>query len=130
VIEIVRVLQRVIPAFFSCNVSSDQFTFIRSRRAIQSSACSCGGIASHLFSILASVGFEIACADANRCCVETHAAGRASKEELRGSARVTVLRSMLGVERYKGEIEGLKLRLSDLGRCVNGVSMGWVVGCN
>jgi hypothetical protein len=62
--------------------------------------------------MFASVGFEIACADANRCCVKTHAAGRASREELRGSARVTVLRSMLGVERYKRENERLELQLS------------------
>jgi len=80
--------------------------------------------------MFASVGFEIACADANRCCVETHAAGPASKEELRGSARVTVLRSMLRVERYKREMKGLELQLSELERCVDGVSMGWVVGSN
>jgi hypothetical protein len=80
--------------------------------------------------MFASVGFEIACADANRCCVEMHSAGRASKEELRGSARVTVLRSMLGVERYKREIDGLELRLSEMGMRVDRVSMGWVVGCN
>lgn len=80
--------------------------------------------------MFASVGFEIACADANRCCVETHAAGRASKEELRGIARVTVLQSMLGVESTKREIEGLELRLSYMGRCIDRVSMGWVVGCN
>src|SRR5271156_5163914 len=98
-----------IPAFFSCNVSSDQFAFIRSRSAIHNSACSCGGMVSHLFSMFASVGFEIACADANRCCVETHTAGRASREELRGSARATVLRSMVGVEMYKRENEVLEL---------------------
>ena len=35
---------------------------MRSLNAIHKSACSCGGIASHLFSIFASVGLEIACA--------------------------------------------------------------------
>jgi hypothetical protein len=80
--------------------------------------------------MFASVGFEIACADANRCCVETQAAGRASTEELRGSERLMVLRSMLGVEKYKREVEVLELRLSEMGRCVDGMSMGWMVGCN
>ena len=51
-----------IPAFFSCNVNSFQSLFMRSRRAIHRSACSCGGIASHRFSMLASVGLEMACA--------------------------------------------------------------------
>jgi hypothetical protein len=51
-----------VPAFFSCNVNSAQLTFMRSLSAIHNSACSCGGIASHLFSIFASVGLEIACA--------------------------------------------------------------------
>jgi hypothetical protein len=49
-----------IPAFFSCRVISFQSTFIRSLNCIQSSACSCGGIPSHLFSIPAKVGFEMA----------------------------------------------------------------------
>lgn len=48
------------PAFFSWTVKSDQFSFMRSRRAIHSSACSCSGMPSHLFSMLARVGFEIA----------------------------------------------------------------------
>jgi hypothetical protein len=50
------------PAFFSCTVNSAQLAFIRSLSAIHKSACSCGGSVSHLFSIFASVGFEIACA--------------------------------------------------------------------
>ena len=49
-----------IPAFFSFMVISVQSTFMRSRRAIHRSACSCGGIASHLFSMLARVGLEMA----------------------------------------------------------------------
>ena len=49
-----------LPAFFSLRVRSDQLSFMRSRRAIQSSACSCMGMPSHLFSMLASVGFEMA----------------------------------------------------------------------
>jgi hypothetical protein len=48
------------PAFFSCSVNSAQLTFMRSRRAIHSSACSCGGMDSQRFSILASVGLEMA----------------------------------------------------------------------
>ena len=55
-----------VPAFFSCTVNSAQFTFIRSRSAIHRSACSWGGIVSHLFSIFARVGLDIACA-ARRC---------------------------------------------------------------
>lgn len=51
-----------VPAFFSCIVKSFQSTFILSLRAIHKSACSCGGSASHLFSISASVGLLIACA--------------------------------------------------------------------
>jgi hypothetical protein len=47
-------------------VSSVQLSFMRSRRAIQSSACSCIGMPSHLFSMLASVGFEMACVEAAR----------------------------------------------------------------
>lgn len=73
--------------------------------------------------MFASVGFEIACAVANRCCVETHTAGRASREELRGSARMTVLRSMVGVEMYKREIVVLEPRLSKMERCKDGMSM-------
>lgn len=45
-------------AFFSCNVNSFQSTTIRSLRAIHSSACSWGGMASHLFSIFAKVGLD------------------------------------------------------------------------
>lgn len=48
------------PAFFSCKVNSFQFSFMRSRRAIHSSACSGRGMPSHLFSMLARVGFEMA----------------------------------------------------------------------
>ena len=48
------------PAFFSWCVSSDQLTFMRSRSDIHRSACSCGGMASHRFSISASVGLEMA----------------------------------------------------------------------
>lgn len=48
-----------VPAFFSCSVNSAQLLFIRSRSAIHRSACSCGGMPSHLFSMFAKVGFEI-----------------------------------------------------------------------
>jgi hypothetical protein len=37
---------------------------MRSRRAIQSSACSCKGMPSHLFSMLARVGLEMAWVEA------------------------------------------------------------------
>lgn len=49
-----------VPAFFSWTVSSAQFSFMRSRRAIQSSACSVLGMPSHRFSMLARVGLEMA----------------------------------------------------------------------
>lgn len=52
------------PAFFSWSVRSAQFSFMRSRRAIHSSACSCKGMPSHLFSILARVGLEMAWVEA------------------------------------------------------------------
>lgn len=48
------------PVFFSCKVNSFQFSFMRSRRAIHSSACSGRGMPSHRFSMLARVGFEMA----------------------------------------------------------------------
>jgi hypothetical protein len=51
-----------IPAFFSCSVNSAQFVFILSLSAIHRSACSCGGMPSHRFSMFASVGLEMACA--------------------------------------------------------------------
>ena len=57
-----------LPAFFSCNVISFQSTFIRSLNAIHRSACSWGGMASHLFSIFARVGLLIACAFRVCCC--------------------------------------------------------------
>lgn len=60
-------VEQSVPAFFSCNVISRQSTFIRSLNCIHNSACSCGGIDSHLFSIPASVGFEIAWADRVDC---------------------------------------------------------------
>lgn len=56
-----------IPAFFSCKVISFQSTFMRSLSCIQSSACSCGGMVSHLFSIPAKVGLDMACADLVDC---------------------------------------------------------------
>ena len=53
-----------IPAFFSCRLSSCHGAFMRSLRAIHSSACSCTGIDSHLFSIFLRVGFEMAVLEA------------------------------------------------------------------
>jgi hypothetical protein len=60
---------RDIPAFFSCSVNSCQSTFILSLSCIHSSACSCGGMPSHLFSMPANVGLDIAWAD-RLCCVD------------------------------------------------------------
>lgn len=48
-------------AFFSCTVNSPQLPFMRSLRLIQRSACSLGGIDSHLFSMSARVTLETAC---------------------------------------------------------------------
>ena len=53
-----------VPAFFSWRVSSAQLPFMRSRRAIHSSACSVWGMPSHRFSMLARVGLEMACVEA------------------------------------------------------------------
>ena len=69
------------PAFFSCKVNSAQLVFMRSLSAIHRSACSCGGMPSHRFSIFASVGFEIACAW--RCCVDRTMVRGAAREERR-----------------------------------------------
>lgn len=48
-------------AFFSAIVNWPQGSFIRSLRFIHRSACSLGGIDSHLFSMSASVTLETAC---------------------------------------------------------------------
>jgi len=83
---------------------------MRSLNAIHKSACSCGGIASHRFSIFASVGFEIACADAKRCCEQTAVAGRTILEA--ALARATEVRSMTksGDENlYKRETDAIEL---------------------
>lgn len=73
------------PAFFSASVRSFQFSFMRSRRAIHRSACSRDGMLSHLFSMLASVGFEMAWPEAARQSVEGFAAvrSRARDDEVR-----------------------------------------------
>lgn len=47
-------------------MSSAQLPFMRSRRAIQRSACSCRGMPSHRFSMLARVGLEMAWVEAAR----------------------------------------------------------------
>src|SRR5436189_24135 len=49
-----------VQAFFSARVRSAHEPFILSRNAIQSSACSCGAIPSHLFSMSANMGAETA----------------------------------------------------------------------
>jgi len=68
-------------AFFSCGVNSAQGTFMRSRNAIHRSACSCGGMPSHRFSMLASVGLEMAWA----CLICTAEMGRTIARELAAS---------------------------------------------
>jgi hypothetical protein len=75
-----------LPAFFSASVSSVQLPFMRSRRAIQSSACSCIGMDSQRFSMLASEGLE-------RAWVEAARRPRAAVADCR-EARTRVLRSM------------------------------------
>jgi hypothetical protein len=72
-----------VPAFFSWGVNSVQLTFIRSRRLIHRSACSWGGMASHRFSISASVGFEMAWEVAARACTGRNADVAARAAELR-----------------------------------------------
>ena len=98
-----------LPAFFSWRVSSFQSTFMRSRRAIQRSACSCGGMASHRFSMLASVGLEIACAF-RTCCdrargVSDAAVARVDANEPGSWRRRGVVRSIViaaGREEWSG----------------------------
>lgn len=84
------------PAFFSWWVNSDQLAFIRSRSDIHRSACSCGGIVSHRFSMSASVGFEIACAAL--AWTGLISIGAAARAELR---RIEV-RSIVGLGRGSG----------------------------
>lgn len=79
------------PAFFSCMVSSFQLPLMRSRRDIQRSACSCRGMPSHRFSMLARVGLEMAWVDEAR--EATAAALRTRPLRSRLDAGV---RSMLG----------------------------------
>ena len=83
------------PAFFSWNVKSAQFSFMRSRNDIQSSACSGGGMSSHLFSMFASVGLEMAWVEA--AMRETIDTGfrRAASEKERRRAAVPETRSIL-----------------------------------
>lgn len=82
------------PAFFSCSVISAQLDFMRSRRAIHRSACSCGGMASHRFSMLARVGVEMAWAArraAGRTMVDRDAAARAREAGVRSILRGSVM---------------------------------------
>lgn len=65
-------------------VNSFQLPFMRSRKDIQRSACSCRGMPSHRFSMLARVGLEMAWVDEAR---ETTA--------LAGTLRTRPLRSRL-----------------------------------
>ena len=89
------------PAFFSWTVSSVQLPFMRSRRAIQRSACSWRGMPSHRFSILASVGLEMAWADAAR---EATAGTQRTRAPLRRTLDAWV-RSIFAVSR-EGEMAG------------------------
>jgi hypothetical protein len=82
-----------VPAFFSCKVNSAQLVFMRSLKDIHSSACSCGGMASHLFSIFASVGLEIACA----CRLWTIAVGVDRTTAAPRELRIKEVRNMVGV---------------------------------
>lgn len=106
-----------VPAFFSCRVSSFQSTFMRSRSAIHSSACSWGAIASHRFSMLASVGFEMACAQricCEVCCLRARAVAAvrplcsvAGSERRSGAVRsiVAVVKEWRGESQCLGEVE-------------------------
>lgn len=69
--HLLRLYQENSQAFLSCSVSSCQSFFILSLNAIHSSACSCGGMTSHRFSMPASIGLETAWAGAVEwrfCC--------------------------------------------------------------
>lgn len=94
-----------VPAFFSCSVNSVQSVFIRSRSAIHTSACSCGGMASHRFSMFASVGLEMAWACRVCCCwhwcrargvMEAASARDVRAEVVVGSWRSSDVRIILG----------------------------------
>jgi hypothetical protein len=90
--EVALLAERIYaPALFSCSVMSFQSIFMRSLRDIQRSACSCGGISSQRFSMLASVGFEMACAW--RVCCSWQAMGAA-----RGNAARVAVAGMTAAE--------------------------------
>jgi hypothetical protein len=83
-----------VPAFFSWTVRSAQFSFMRSRRAIQSSACSVFGMPSHRFSMFARVGLEMAVEAAAFWTMVRRAEGAAARV-----ARSSEVRIMLAVGR-------------------------------
>lgn len=104
-------------------VNSCQSTVMRSLRAIQSSACSCGAMASQRFSMFAKVGFETACAwrvdSKGRMsgCEERALARRASEAGEEPMARDTGKRSIVAglwrVERLRREAREGRWRFGD-----------------
>ncbi len=90
------------PALFSCSVRSFQFSFIRSLSDIHRSACSCNGRPSHLFSILASVGLEMARVETEaRQTREAEAVWRAAGRTLRPRSVEVGTRSIVSVQRWR-----------------------------
>lgn len=94
------------PAFFSWSVRSAQFSFMRSRRAIHSSACSCRGMPSHLFSMLARVGLEMAWVEA--------------------AARVTMAEEVVA---WRPALVTVARRAADVGRRIIVIACGEEVLC-
>lgn len=94
------------PAFFSWRVRSAQFSFMRSRRAIHSSACSCRGMPSHLFSMLARVGLEMAWVEA--------------------AARVTMAEEVVA---WRPALVTVARRAADVGRRIIVIACGEEVLC-
>lgn len=91
-------------AFFSCTVSSPQDPFMRSLRLIHRSACSLGGMPSHLFSMSARVTLETAC-ETLRDCESAVAARRVDDGEVETlaslDARRTEVRNIVVIGIYK-----------------------------
>jgi len=86
-------------------VRSAQLSFIRSRRAIHRSACSCMGRLSHRFSMLARVGFEMAWVVAARQ-PRADVDGRAARTSELRSALEEALRSIANVDVAQDSVLG------------------------
>lgn len=98
-------------AFFSCTVNSLHEPFIRSLRLIHKSACSLGGIPSHLFSMSARVTLETACEALRDCTavtarrVDDGEAETASLDARRTEVR-SIVKRVIGIYKKERKMSG------------------------